>query len=167
MTALADARRDTMEARDAMRASILELRRRTAPHELAEDALHLVDPELTFLARLKTRVMENRLVTLALIAGVAWLASPKPAHGTAEQNTTKKEKTDDSGQRQYHRHRRTGQRAEVAQARNGEALDGGEEGLAAQERRPHGLGQAQPQRSGAGPTSGRSKRSEARSRRKP
>lgn len=150
MSALAQARRDAVEARECLRASAQELRRRGAPHELAEDAVHLFDPDLKRLAAFRARILENRLLSIALISGLAWLAAPRRAHGAATAPTTKKEKTHDSGQRQHQQHRRTGKPVPVQEARSREPFAHGEESLAAQERRTRGFGKKGPQLNGGG-----------------
>ena len=51
-----------------------DIRRRLSLPELAEDALRAIDPELTFLGRVKAGIQRNPLLAAALLAGVGWFA---------------------------------------------------------------------------------------------
>lgn len=95
--------------RDVLLTTLTALRGRMSPPQLAEDALSLLDPELSLLGRLKERVRQHRLLSLAILAGAGWLAgaprrrngdrretrAPGPTHAT---RANLKEKKNDSGQ---------------------------------------------------------------------
>ena len=68
--AIADARASRAE----LIAAVQNLRRRLSLPELAEDALRAIDPQLTFLGRVKGRIQRNPLLAAALLAGAGWLA---------------------------------------------------------------------------------------------
>jgi len=67
------------QRRAALLQTFGELRARASPPQLVEDALRVLDPELSFLGRLKKRVRNNRLLSLAVLAGVGWLVG-SPRH---------------------------------------------------------------------------------------
>ena len=68
------------ERRKALQATLKTCAARMSPPQLAEDALNLVDPELTLLGRLKERIQHNRLLSLAVLAGVGWLVGAPRQH---------------------------------------------------------------------------------------
>jgi hypothetical protein len=96
------------QRREAVLRSLDALKSRIGMAQLAEDALSLVDPELTLLGKLRSRIEHNKLLTLAVLAGAGWLvAGPRRMAGgkqathtarTAQAPRTAKEKQDDSGQ---------------------------------------------------------------------
>jgi hypothetical protein len=102
--ALAEARR----RRRALRATLEETRLRLSPPELAADVLSLIDPKLRLLHRATSRIQNNRLLSLAVLAGVGWLVGaprqndgePPGARsaGTSPLRANMKEKKNDSGQ---------------------------------------------------------------------
>ena len=112
MTTLEQARKDVLESRKALLATVEDVRARITPAQLAEDALSLIDPHLTLLGRLKSSVQHNRLLSLAILAGAGWLVgSSRRHHGepqqkrdatTAKMRSTTKEKNSDSGNRNGH-----------------------------------------------------------------
>ena len=69
-SATADARRSRAE----LIATVEELRHRFSLPQLAEDALGAIDPELTFLGRVKAGIERHPLLASALVAGASWLA---------------------------------------------------------------------------------------------
>jgi hypothetical protein len=93
--------------REALQGTVNDLRGRLSPPQLAEDALNLLDPELTLLGRIKERIENNRLLSLAVLAGVGWLVGAPRQHdsqalGARQASTTPpranmKEKKNDSG----------------------------------------------------------------------
>jgi hypothetical protein len=102
--ALATAR----DRRRALLSTLEDARARFSPPQLAEDALSLIDPELSLLHRARERIQNNRLLTLAVLAGVGWLVGA-PRHndgeplgaddaGTSPPRENMKEKKNDSGQ---------------------------------------------------------------------
>jgi hypothetical protein len=103
-----DAVANVRARREALKATLGEAKTRLSPPQLAEDALSLVDPELALLGRFKARVENNRLLSLAVLAGVGWLVgAPRHHHGetlgageagTPPPRVNLKEKNDDSGQ---------------------------------------------------------------------
>jgi hypothetical protein len=107
MTSLEQARKNVLESRKALLATAEDVRTRLKPAQLAEEALSLIDPELTLLGRIKSSVQHNRLLSLAILAGAGWLAGTsrrqrgdpriKRAARTASERTTTKEKKNDSG----------------------------------------------------------------------
>jgi hypothetical protein len=94
--------------RKALEASFADLRGRITPPQVAEDALSLIDPELALLGRIRERIQQNRLLSLAVLAGVGWLVgAPRQQNGealgagnagTAAPRANTKEKKNDSGQ---------------------------------------------------------------------
>jgi hypothetical protein len=86
-----EAVRTVRARREALKATLGDARARLSPAQLAEDALSLIDPELTLLGRLKARIRSNRLLSLAVLAGVGWLVG-------APRRVNMKEKNNDSGQ---------------------------------------------------------------------
>ena len=98
---------DVRARRKALQSTAEDMRARMSPPQLAEDALSLIDPQLSLLGRLKSRVQSNRLLSLAVLAGVGWLAGAPRQHEGAppdgqDASTTPranmKEKKNDSGQ---------------------------------------------------------------------
>lgn len=99
---------DVKRRRAALTATLEDARARFSPPQLAEDALNLIDPELSLLGRLKARVRHNRLLSLAVLAGVGWLVGAPRRHageppGPREAGATPprgnmKENKNDSGQ---------------------------------------------------------------------
>lgn len=93
--------------REALQGTVKDMRGRLSPPQLAEDELNLIDPELTLLGRFKDRIQHNRLLSLAVLAGVGWLVGAPRHHdgeaigarqaGTAPR-ANMKEKKNDSGQ---------------------------------------------------------------------
>jgi hypothetical protein len=109
MTRAFDDAVSTVKARRlALKASLADARSRLSPPQLAEDALSLVDPELALLGRFKARIENNRLLSLAVLAGVGWLVGAPRRHdgealgageaGTPPPRVNPKEKNNDSGQ---------------------------------------------------------------------
>lgn len=99
-----------------------EARERLTLSRLVDDAAAVLDPDLTFLARLQRNVARNKLVSLAVVAGAAWLAGSshqpdgRPPGARKVRRAKPKEKNNVSGQ-----HKRddrpepgTGQRAKDA-----------------------------------------------------
>lgn len=90
--------------RAALRKIMSEASVRMAPARLIDDAAALLDPDLSFLARLRRGVSRNKLLALAVVAGAAWLVgtSPqpdgKPSGARKVRRTKPKEKNNDSGQ---------------------------------------------------------------------
>ena len=99
---------DVKRRRAALTATLEDARARFSPPQLAEDALNLIDPELSLLGRLKARVQHNRLLSLAVLAGVGWLVGAPRRHageppgpreaGTTPTRANMKENKNDSGQ---------------------------------------------------------------------
>ena len=134
-----DALVTVLRRRAALRVTIEELKDRARPAQLADDALRLLDPHLTFLERLKARIGSNKLLSLAVLAGAGWLAGV-PRHLTGDEPAARKastatlrakpkEKNNDSGQQQRNQRPGLGRHSH-------------------QDARPQGLAQAQP---GLGP----------------
>lgn len=108
MKSMAEARAEARSSREQLENTVAELRDRLSPAQIAEDAMHLLDPELSLLGRIKSGVQNNRLLSLAVLAGVGWLVGlPRRRNGdsqktrdadTASKRTTMKEKSNDSGQ---------------------------------------------------------------------
>jgi len=99
----------TVQARrKALQTTLEDMRGRLSPPQLAEDALSLIDPDLTLLGRFKERIQNNRLLSLAVLAGVGWLVGAPRHHdgeplegreaGTKPPRANMKEKKNDSGQ---------------------------------------------------------------------
>lgn len=74
MTSMPKAVADARASRAELIAAVQDLRRRLSLPELAEDALRAIDPELTFLGRMKARIQRNPLLAATLLAGAGWLA---------------------------------------------------------------------------------------------
>ena len=99
---------DVKRRRAALSATLEDARARFSPPQLAEDALNLIDPELSLLGRFKARIQHNRLLSLAVLAGVGWLVGaprrqagepPAPREaGTTPPRANMKENNNDSGQ---------------------------------------------------------------------
>lgn len=133
MTRHADAVAEARKRREAVLATLVELRGRTAPTEIAEDMLAMLDPQQSVIRRIARRMRRNKLLSLAVLAGAAWLAGiirhqdGKPPPVRKSPRAKPKEKHDDSGQQQ--RNHRPGQRAGrkaarskgIAQERRGKA----------------------------------------------
>lgn len=113
--------------REIFLATLVELRIRAAPAELAEDALSRLDPGLTWFTCLRQRLVRNKLLTLAVLAGAGWLAGRPRLHddrtpatrkaGTASPRVKTKETNNDSGQHHQRSHGPgTGQRRKVTRA---------------------------------------------------
>lgn len=108
MKSMADAVAEARSSREQLEKTIGELRGRLSPPQIAEDVMHLLDPELSVLGRIKSGVEKNRLLSLAVLAGVGWLVGvsrrrdgdPRKMRdiATASMRTTMKEKINDSGQ---------------------------------------------------------------------
>lgn len=108
MKSMAHMRAEVRSSREQLENTVAELRDRLSPAQIAEDAMHFLDPELSLLGRIKSGVQNNRLLSLAVLAGVGWLVGlPRRRNGdsrqtrdadTASKRTTMKEKTNDSGQ---------------------------------------------------------------------
>lgn len=141
--------KDVRARREALQSDVSQLRSRLSPPQLAEDALGLVDPDLTLLGRFKERIQHNRLLSLAVLAGVGWLVGA-PRHqdgdafgarqaGTTPSRANMKEKNNDSGQ--YHGDQWTGAAGRRAQERAAE--EPAQEAVLARRSR-----QAQPERGG-------------------
>jgi len=103
-----DALATARERRRALTNTLGDMRARFSPPQLAEDVLALIDPELALLHRARERVQNNRLLSLAVLAGVGWLVGA-PRHndgeplgaddaGTSPPRENMKEKKNDSGQ---------------------------------------------------------------------
>jgi hypothetical protein len=94
--------------RRQLRKTARDMRARLSPPQLAEDALGLIDPELALLNDFKERIQHNRLLSLAILAGVGWLVGAPRHHdgeplaaenaGTTPPRANIKEKKNDSGQ---------------------------------------------------------------------
>lgn len=93
-------------SRAELEKTISEFRERVSPPQLAEDVMNLLDPDLTLLGRIKSGVQQNRLLSLAVLAGAGWLVgAPRRSNGeprrTREADTepqaTLKENNNDSG----------------------------------------------------------------------
>lgn len=102
-----DAFANVRARRKALTVTVHDMRARLSLPQLAEDALSLVDPELTLLARAKERIQHNRRLSLAVLAGVGWLVGAPRHHdgepfaaetaGPAPPRAHMKEKNNDSG----------------------------------------------------------------------
>jgi hypothetical protein len=103
-----DALAEARERRKALTNTLADTRARFSPPQLAEDVLGLIDPELSLLHRARERIQNNRLLSLAVLAGVGWLVGA-PRHndgeplgaddaGTTPPRANMKEKKNDSGQ---------------------------------------------------------------------
>jgi hypothetical protein len=87
--------------------TLAEVRARLSFPQLAEDALNLIDPDLTLLGRIKSGVQQNRLLSLAVLAGAGWLVgAPRRSKGDSRKvreadkkqlRATLKENKNDSG----------------------------------------------------------------------
>jgi hypothetical protein len=86
-----DALATARERRRALTNTLGGMRARFSPPQLAEDVLGLIDPELELLHRARMRIQNNRLLSLAVLAGVGWLVG-------APRRVNMKEKNNDSGQ---------------------------------------------------------------------
>jgi hypothetical protein len=96
------------DRRRALLSTFSDARARFSPPQLAEDALSLIDPELALLHRARERIQNNRLLSLAVLAGVGWLVGAPRHHdgeplgaddaGTSPPRENLKEKKNDSGQ---------------------------------------------------------------------
>lgn len=94
-------------SRAELEKTVGEFKARVSPPQLAEDAMNLLDPDLTLLGRIKSGVQQNRLLSLAVLAGVGWLVgAPRRSNGeprktrdtdTAPPQATLKENKNDSG----------------------------------------------------------------------
>lgn len=103
-----DAVADVRHHRVTMMATLKDARVRLGPAQLAEDALALADSELVLLGRIRRRFRHNKLLSLAILAGVGWLVgAPRPhdgeplaegAAGATAPRANIKEKNNDSGQ---------------------------------------------------------------------
>lgn len=122
---------EVMRRREALRGSLTAMRHRVSAPQLVEDALSLLDPELSLLGRLKEKVRQNRILSLAILAGAGWLVgAPRRRSGTAREarhaRTTRpsrenpKEKTNDS--RQHHGDKRPEPEAGHSQEGRSEAF---------------------------------------------
>jgi len=108
MKSKAEALADVREKRAKLQETLAETRARLSMAQLAEDATSFVDPDLTLLGRIRTGVKQNRLLSLAVLAGAGWLVgSPRRSNGeprnmrrtdTATTGKLKKENKNDSGQ---------------------------------------------------------------------
>lgn len=74
MKSVPSATNDARRNRATLIATVEELRHRLSFPQLAEDALGAIDPELTFLGRLKAGIERHPLMASALVAGASWLA---------------------------------------------------------------------------------------------
>jgi len=93
--------------REALWSTWDALQQRVSPPQLAEDALNLIDRDLAILGRMKSRIERNKVLSLAVLAGVGWLmgaprnSSNHPRRtrtsGIAQTPTKAKENQDDSG----------------------------------------------------------------------
>jgi hypothetical protein len=102
--ALSDARQKRAKVEETLAA----IRARLTVPQLAEDAMNFVDPDLALLGRIRVGVRQNRLLSLAVLAGAGWLVgSSRRSIGeprnmrrtdTATIRTMKKENKNDSGQ---------------------------------------------------------------------
>jgi len=100
--------RNVQARRAALKVTSEEVRGRLSPPQLAEDALAALDPQLAFLGGVASRVQHNRLLSLAVLAGVGWLVGaprrqagepPAPREaGTTPPRANMKENNNDSGQ---------------------------------------------------------------------
>lgn len=103
-----DALATARERRRALTNTLGELRQRLSPPQLAEDALGVIDPELQLLHRARERVQNNKLLSLAVLAGVGWLVGAPRQNdgepigaddaGSSLPRANMKEKKNDSGQ---------------------------------------------------------------------
>lgn len=141
-TAFEAAVEDVRRRRAAVVATAAKLRQATSPLHLADEALRRLDPQFSFLRRVAARMRNNKLLSLAILAGAGWLAGP-PRHpdgeapaarkaGTATPRANLKEKNNDSGRK--HRKPRPGPGQHRQEPRP--------KGLA--QARHHDAGQAQP-----------------------
>jgi hypothetical protein len=107
MTTKSDALAELHASRAAVEKTLGEFKTRFSPPQLAEDAMNLLDPDLTLLGRIKSGVQQNRLLSLAVLAGVGWLVgAPRRSKDepqnprnvdTAPSSSTPKENKNDSG----------------------------------------------------------------------
>lgn len=94
-------------SRAELEKTISQLRERVSPPQLAEDVMNLLDPDLTLLGRIKSGVQQNRLLSLAVLAGAGWLVgAPRRSNGEPRKmreadkeppRATLKENKNDSG----------------------------------------------------------------------
>lgn len=97
---------EVLASRAELEKTIGELRGRVSPPQLAEDVMNLLDPDLTLLGRVKSGVQQNRLLSLAVLAGAGWLVgAPRRSNGEprrtrqadTEPQAILKENNNDSG----------------------------------------------------------------------
>jgi hypothetical protein len=96
------------QRRRALTNTLGDMRQRFTPPQLAEDVLGLIDPELELLHRARERIQNNRLLSLAVLAGVGWLVGAPRQNdgeplgaddaGSSPPRANMKEKKNDSGQ---------------------------------------------------------------------
>lgn len=99
---------DVKARREAVQQSIEALKARLSPEQLTENALSLLDPDLSLLGRVRSRIEHNKVLSLAVLAGVGWLVGGYTRHGEGQNSKrtagmaqppkTAKEKHHDSGQ---------------------------------------------------------------------
>ena len=107
MTTRAQAVADVLAHRERLLRTCRELQSRAGPSQLADDALALIDPQLTILGRLKAGVEQNKLLSLAVLAGIGWLVGAPRRHNGGPRDSreaasatrkTMKETRNDSGE---------------------------------------------------------------------
>jgi hypothetical protein len=108
MKSKVEALSDVRQKRAQLEETLAAARARLTVPQLAEDAMNFVDPDLTLLGRIRAGVRQNRLLSLAVLAGAGWLVgSSRRSMGeprnmrrtdTATTRTMKKENKNDSGQ---------------------------------------------------------------------
>lgn len=113
---------DVEARREALLKTCGEFQLRVSPSQLAEDALGLIDPQLTILGRLRAGVEQNKLLSLAVLAGIGWLVGAPRRHnggprsareaGSATRKTMK-ETINDSGEEPGHQRRTHRRRDQV------------------------------------------------------
>jgi hypothetical protein len=108
MKSKVEALSDVRQKRAKFEETLAAARARLTVPQLAEDAMNFIDPDLTLLGRIRAGVRQNRLLSLAVLAGAGWLVgSSRRSIGeprnmrrtdTATTRTMKKENKNDSGQ---------------------------------------------------------------------
>lgn len=130
MTTRAQAVADVLAHRERLLRTCRELQSRAGPSQLADDALALIDPQLTILGRLKAGVEQNKLLSLAVLAGIGWLVGAPRRHNGGPRDSreaasatrkTMKETRNDSGeepgyQRSHNSRDQVGEFAEGSEA---------------------------------------------------
>lgn len=83
MTSKQEALAEVHASRAELEKTLGNFRDRVSPPQLAEDLMNLLDPDLTLLGRIKSGVQQNRLLSLAVLAGAGWLVGA-PRRSTSE-----------------------------------------------------------------------------------